>query len=218
MDVEAVTQATELSYRHRRIVAILIGIAAITAAVDATLQLQTSKQQERYDLMASRIRSTSQERDVTRQAFGALSVSVLSDLIRFRASIKAHLKSENVAAHAIALAERHAYLQLAEINTTIQETPSDPRLPDFARNALSGVGSEGLTELGEASSASLAKANSYQSKSDGFGLALFLIAIATALLALAGVAPPSRAGIVAIGVASLSLAGNIALSLFALAA
>jgi hypothetical protein len=211
MHIEGVVEAAVEKFGHRRLVISLIGIAAITASLLATMDLYASKRKERLDVEASLLRAVYSSRDAASQSLGGLIVLSSADLLRLSDAIDAHLASPNRSDQALGRAERAAFVRLAPIVQALKETPSTVDLPTFARAALS-ADSAGQRRLSSEFNDKLRRASEYAKRSDRLSLGLFLVAIATALLALAGVTPPSRATAIAIGIATMSLLGSVALA------
>jgi len=210
MDVETALGRGSEEDSVKRLVTVGIGIAALFAALLAILGMQLAGAQTRSDTQVSRLLAIRHEQDAPSQSWGALIVYVASELLRLSDSIDQDLTSPDPAVRAVAIADRRAFVRLDGVREVISSASSHEELPSFAKRALE-LGPRELRNLTRDINARQEQAEAYSERGNWAARALFLVAMSTALLGLAGVTAPTKSARIALiaAVGGLALAAAI---------
>ena len=208
MDLEAVPR--EGKTRFDRWLAALVGIAAITAALLATLEMASGKQEERAFTSASRLAV----RISTRVAVTGLRTSLEGSALTQAATLGlegaqrqlAALKTGDEVAAALGRADEAASQRLLELVTRLAEDPSAQSGVDPAtREALTATEPE-LRRLVAGQNSQVDLAERYGGRENAAIFGLSLVAVAAVLLGLAGLVGEGRQGMRTLAVAGATLA------------
>jgi hypothetical protein len=222
MDVDVASRITKGGPKWRRLVVILIGVAAVMASCIATLQVAASEEHD----------ARSMEADVLfRHASGATTVGLSylnlqvglkerrNDILFEAARVGVTLNpiGARELGTAIWRAESIAFRKLHLLADRIAAIPDSPELPEYTASVLqTDLGDRG--KMFRRSKFILQRAEESSGKEESFSISLFLVAVAAALLGLTGVAKPSRSTWVLLVVGCLALVGAGTVTATALAA
>ena len=211
LDIESVPR--EGKTRFDRWLGALVGVAAITASLLATLEMASGKQEEGAFTKASRLAV----RISTRVAVSGLRTSLEGSAFTQAASLGleatnrqlAALRSGDEAAAAIALADELASHRLLDLATRLAEEPSSESGVDpEAREALAATNPE-LRRLVAEQNRQVDLAERYGGRENAAIFGLSLLAVAAVLLGLAGLIGEGRQGMRILAVATVTLAVSI---------
>lgn len=208
LDIETVPR--EGKTRFDRWLAGLVGIAAITAALLATLEMASGKQEERAFTSASRLAV----RISTSVAVSGLRTSLEGSAFTQAASLGleatqrqlATLGSDDEEAAAVALAEARASERLLDLAARLAEEPSaESGVDPPAREALAAT-TRDLRGLVAEQNRQVDLAERYGGRENAAIFGLSLVAVAAVLLGLAGLVGEGREGKRVLVMAALTLA------------
>jgi hypothetical protein len=216
MDIELVARVEEQGAGLKRVVIVLIGIAALIVAVLATLQLQASEQRQMLEARASRAVSFAHASDVSTSSLRALRMLNALDEFRHMDSFLMKARSHDPDARAAAITETRISNKIVwpYLQASTEEAHSNTNLPTYAQRALSSD----LTKqeaLNHTTELMRKQSERYANRERTLEVALFFAAIATGLLALAGLTASKSSGRLCFVVAVISLASSSALGIAA---
>jgi hypothetical protein len=211
MDLETVPRDGKTRFDRR--LAALVGIAAITAALLATLEMASGKQEEGAFTSASRLAV----RISTRVAVNGLRTSLEGSALTQAASLGleatqrqlAALRSGDEEAAAVALADERASQRLLGLAARLSEEPSaESGVDRAAREALAATNPD-LRRLVAEQNRQVDLAERYGGRENAAIFGLSLLAVAAVLLGLAGLIGEGRQGMRILAVAAVTLAVSI---------
>jgi hypothetical protein len=216
MDIELVARVEEQGAGLKRVVIVLIGIAAVIVAILATLQLHASEQRQMLEAEASRAVSFAHASDVSSNSLGALVLVNAFEEYRLIDSLNMKSRSDDPDVRAVERTERRIFNNYVfpYRQGSTEEVPSNTNLPTYAQRALA---SDFTTQeaLNHATELRRQQSESYANSERTLEVALFFAAIATGLLALAGLTSSRSTGRLCLVVAVTSLASSSALGIAA---
>ena len=207
LDIETVPR--EGKTRFDRWLGALVGIAAISASLLATLEMASGKQEEAAFTSASRLAV----RISTHVAVSGLRTSLEGSAVTQAASLGleatqrqlAALRSGDEAAAAVAFAEERASGRLLDLATGLAEALSaQSGLDEPAREALAAT-NQTLRRLVAEQNRQVDLAERYGNRENAAIFGLSLVAVAAVLLGLAGLIGAGRQGTRILAVAALTL-------------
>ncbi|MBI4260368.1 MAG: hypothetical protein HY658_07365 [Actinobacteria bacterium] len=203
MDVEAV-QASAGRTPYERVLAALVGAAALMAALLATLEMHAGKREERALVMASRLSTAIFEGTAASGVASTFQLSVLKQSIEpglaGAARLEASLDDPELidVEFAIAMAQAAAQERIFAVAQAMGAPPgSDSGLDAHTVEVLNRP-LETLSEVSEEQNRQVDLAERFGERSNRAVFALSLVAIAAVLLGVAGVIGRSPAGRVAL--------------------
>ena len=222
MDVE--TAHLEPASHYERAVAILVGLAAVLAALLAVLQTDAGRDQERANTTASRlsvkifegIAVTGLQRTFQLQATQESVMTAIGGTARALASFDQPAASD--LGFALSEAQTAAGERLRPIAEEMGEAPDASSGLDPHSSATIALSQEDLGELVEDQNREVDRASDAGQRGDRAVLALSLVAIAAVLLALAAVVGQSSTGRVTLVAAGVTRAFGAGLGVFAFTA
>ena len=197
--------------RFERALAILAGLAAVLAALLATLQVDASRWEEQAMVNATRLAV---------QVFEASAATGLLSMYQFQAEREAALLSIDASARdllaeqapevataqrAIATAEARAAERLTVAAGAMSQPPGEASPVDAHTRAVLGLTIDEMAGSVEELSDQLALAERYGTRGNRAVFALSLLAIGAVLLGLAGVMGATRTGQIALGASAVAL-------------
>jgi hypothetical protein len=214
MDIELVARVEEQGAGLKRVVIVLIGIAALIVALLATLQLHASEQRQMLEAEASRAVSFAHASDVSTNSLGSLVLLNSFEEYRLLDSFIMKSRSDDPDVRAVAKTERRVFNRIVfpYRQASTEEAPSNTNLPTYAQRALSSD----LTKqeaLNHATELRRQQSERYANRERTLEVTLFFAAIATGLLALAGLTASRSTGRLCLVVAVISLASSSALGI-----
>jgi hypothetical protein len=214
VDIETAVPGSHLSSRFRRWLAILVGVAAVSAAVMSWIESDSGGREDKARLDASRagldvfvrVAATQPrmqfEVDAVRrvavtEGLGSVRVSSAdtSDLTAFRAAL---------GLSAVDNATARRLIELGRATTTIPERPDG--VDEATYTALTTQDQAEIDAIVDVQNDHLADAERMGTRQERAILAIGLIAIAASLLGLAGLMGDDRGGRVSLRTAALALA------------
>lgn len=221
VDIEAALPSGRLSARFKLWLAVLVGAAAISAALLAFLEADAGRQEDRALVDASR---TGIDVFVKLGASGPrfqfeLNAARESTLLDATATSRAAASSVELLPLQIAIAssvaENDTSRDLLQVSRRLKRLPaSAPGLDAIASESLRIRTQEDVDPIYAAQEASLADAETYGARQQRAMYGLSLVAVAASLLGLAGLLGSGRGGTIALSTAgaTLLLATGIGLS------
>jgi hypothetical protein len=210
VDIETVHRGSSRS-RFERSLAILAGLAAVLAALLATLQVDASRWEEQAMVNATRLAV---------QVFEASAATGLLSMYQFQAEREAALLSIDASARdllaeqapavaaaqrAIATAEARAAERLTVAGGSMSQPPGEASPVDAHTRAVLGLTIDDMAGSVEELSDQLALAERYGTRGNRAVFALSLLAIGAVLLGLAGVMGATRTGRMSLGASAVAL-------------
>lgn len=210
MDIETAHRGSSRS-RFERALAILAGLAAVLAALLATLQVDAGRQEERAMVSATRLAV---------RVFEASAATGLLSMYQFQAEREAMLLSIEASARdllaaqaapvaaaqrAMATAEASAAERLTVAGEAMSRAPGDAGPVDGHTHRVLALTVNDMAEAVEELSDELALAERYGTQSNRAVFALTLLAIGAVLLGLAGVMGETRTGQISLGASAVAL-------------
>lgn len=215
MEIELVARVEEEGRILKRLVIVLIGLAAVVVALLATLQLDASERRQVLEAEASRAASLEHASDVSTQSLGALGVLNSLERLRTTRSIIAKIRSYDPGVRAVGETEARVFTSHVNPQVAIEQVPSDANLPEYAQRALSADNTK-RAAMRRAETRKQQQAEDYANRERTLEVALFFAAIATGLLALGGLTPSKSTGRLCLVVALVSLVSSSALGIGAI--
>lgn len=209
LDVETAHEGGESPFR--RWLAILVGVAAVAAAMIATLESDANRREERAFIRGSRLSLDLFERIAgsgPRLSFQARGLEqALSLQIEAQARSIAALDAPSLAAFedARAEAEEAAGLRLAGVVEAMARLPDEASGVDAHTREVLASTPDRLEDLVGAQNAAIDDAERFGTRQDRAIFALSLVAIAAVLLGLAGVMGEGRSGRTSLIAAAVAL-------------
>jgi hypothetical protein len=206
LDIEIAHKASHKS-RFERALAIVIGAAAITAALLATLEMHSSKHWEQASTEAA---------DLSVELFGKIAATgpvraagVNAQQTALTISLKAIERSQQSEARGyefvVAYVDDRVANRLLELADDIQEEPDASSGLDPVAREVIATDTEELAEIGDHQDEQVAEAERYGSRLSKAIFALSLLALAAILIGLAAVLGYEHGGRVILGLATFGL-------------
>ena len=210
MDIETVHRGSNRS-RFERALAILAGLAAMLAALLATLQVDASRWEEQARVNATRLAV---------RVFEASAATGLLSMYQFQTEREAMLLSIDASARdllaaqvpaaastqrVLATAEARAAQRLTVAGEAMSRAPDEASPVDAHTRAVLALTVDDMAASVEELSDQLALAEHYGTRGNRAVFALSLLAIGAVLLGLAGVMGETRTGRIALGTSAVAL-------------
>jgi hypothetical protein len=210
VDIEAAHSGSGRS-RFKQALAILAGLAAVLAALFATLEVDASRREEQAMVTATRLAVG---------VFEASAATGLLSMYQFQAEREAALLAIDASARdllaaqepavaaaqqAMATAETRTAARLTVAGEAMSRAPGEASPVDAHTRSVLGQTVEDMAGAVEELSNQLAQAERYGARGSRAVFALTLLAIGAVLLGLAGVMGETRTGRLSLGVAAAAL-------------
>ena len=210
MDIETAHRGSSRS-RFERALAILAGLAAVLAALLATLQVDASRWEEQAMVTATRLAV---------RVFEASAATGLLSMYQFQTEREATLLAIDASARdllaaqasavvvgqqAVATAEARAAERLTVAGEAMSRAPGEASPVDAHTGAILALTVDDMAGSVEELNDQLALAERYGTRSNRAVFALTLLAIGAVLLGLAGVMGGSRTGRISLGASAVAL-------------
>jgi hypothetical protein len=210
VDIETAHRGSGRS-RFERALAILAGLAAVLAALLATLQVDASRWEEQAMVTATRLAV---------RVFEASAATGLLSMYQFQAEREATLLAIDASARdllaaqapavaetqrAMATAEARAAERLTVAGEAMSRTPGEASPADPHTRAILALTVDDMAGSVEELNDQLALAERYGTRSNRAVFALSLLAIGAVLLGLAGVMGETRTGRISLGASAVAL-------------
>lgn len=191
---------------------VLIGVVAMIAAIDATLQLRMGAMEEKLSLDADVRLATYNARSLVNSAYFSLKEAIASELGHLVDEHSVLVIRDDVSSQVMSQAEYLAYR--VEQKTLLSEWKSIPLdgglTPEIRAGLLLKIGE--LPVRGRQIDGLRSEAAEYGSRQGRASVALFVAAAAGALFALVGISRSGRAGMFILVAGSLLLVTSVGLS------
>jgi hypothetical protein len=210
VDIETAHRGSGRS-RFERALAILAGLAAVLAALLATLQVDASRWEEQAMVTATRLAV---------RVFEASAATGLLSMYQFQAEREATLLAIDASARdllaaqasavavgqqAVATAEARAAERLTVAGEAMSRAPGEASPVDAHTGAILALTVDDMAGSVEELNDQLALAERYGTRSNRAVFALSLLAIGAVLLGLAGVMGETRTGRISLGASAVAL-------------